>query len=79
MLRQDSIVALPQRIPADRFHLHRRENMETDFETGMALNEMLFDVPHIQRGKLSAKNHVRQVGCALSATCFHAFGMQLRR
>src|SRR5215467_11372746 len=46
-----------------------------DVETGMCLNELLFDVPHIRAENGPAKNHVR-IGW-LRAVChnFHAFAV----
>ena len=46
-----------------------------DFETGMALNEMLFDVPHIRAENCPAKNHVRQGWLRAVCHLFHAFAI----
>jgi isoquinoline 1-oxidoreductase beta subunit len=46
-----------------------------DFETGMALNELLFDVPHIRAENCPAKNHVRQGWLRAVCHLFHAFGI----
>ena len=51
------------------------EKYGADFETGMALNEMLFDVPHIRAENCPAKNHVRQGWLRAVCHLFHAFGM----
>jgi isoquinoline 1-oxidoreductase beta subunit len=45
-----------------------------DFEIGMALNELLFDVPHIRAENCPAKNHVRQGWLRSVCHIFHAFG-----
>jgi len=44
-----------------------------DFETGMGLNELLFDVPHIRAENCPAKNHVRQGWMRSVCHIFHAF------
>jgi isoquinoline 1-oxidoreductase beta subunit len=46
-----------------------------DFETGMALNEALFDVPHIRAENCPAKNHVRQGWMRAVCHLFHAFAI----
>jgi isoquinoline 1-oxidoreductase beta subunit len=46
-----------------------------DFETGMALNELLFDVPHMRAENCPAKNHVRQGWMRAVCHLFHAFGI----
>ena len=46
-----------------------------DFETGMALNELLFDVPHIRAENCPAKNHVRQGWLRAVCHLFHAFAI----
>ena len=46
-----------------------------DFETGMALNEMLFDVPNIRAENCPAKNHVRQGWMRAVCHLFHAFAV----
>jgi len=46
-----------------------------DFETGMALNELLFDVPHIRAENCPAKNHVRQGWLRAVCHLFHGFGV----
>ncbi|HYP08139.1 MAG TPA: molybdopterin cofactor-binding domain-containing protein [Bryobacteraceae bacterium] len=45
-----------------------------DFETGMALNELLFDVPNLRSENCPAKNHVRQGWLRAVCHLFHAFG-----
>ncbi|HBY58192.1 MAG TPA: twin-arginine translocation pathway signal protein [Solibacterales bacterium] len=46
-----------------------------DFETGMGLNEILFDVPHIRAENCPAKHHVRQGWMRAVCHLFHAFGI----
>ncbi len=46
-----------------------------DFEVGMTLNEMLFDVPNIRAENCPAKNHVRQGWMRSVTHIFHAFGL----
>ena len=46
-----------------------------DFETGMGLNELLFDVPHIRAENCPAKNHVRLGWMRAVCHLFHAFGI----
>jgi isoquinoline 1-oxidoreductase beta subunit len=46
-----------------------------DFETGMALNEILFDVPHIRAENCPARNHVRQGWLRAVCHLFHAFAI----
>ncbi len=46
-----------------------------DFETGMGLNELLFDVPHIRAENCPAKNHVRQGWMRAVCHLFHAFAI----
>jgi len=46
-----------------------------EFETGMALNELLFDVPNIRAENCPAKNHVRQGWMRAVCHLFHAFGI----
>jgi len=46
-----------------------------DFETGMALNELLFDVPNIRAENCPAKNHVRQGWMRAVCHLFHAFAV----
>jgi isoquinoline 1-oxidoreductase beta subunit len=46
-----------------------------EFETGMALNELLFDVPHIRAENCPAKNHVRQGWLRSVCHIFHAFAV----
>ena len=46
-----------------------------DFETGMALDEMLFDVPHIRAENCPAKHHVRQGWLRSVCHIFHAFAI----
>jgi isoquinoline 1-oxidoreductase beta subunit len=46
-----------------------------EFETGMGLNELLFDVPHIRAENCPAKNHVRQGWLRSVCHIFHAFGI----
>ena len=46
-----------------------------DFEVGMALNELMFDVPNIQSENCPAKNHVRQGWMRAVCHLFHAFGV----
>jgi len=46
-----------------------------EFETGMALNELLFDVPNIRAENCPAKNHVRQGWMRAVCHLFHAFGV----
>ena len=46
-----------------------------DVETGMALNELLFDVPHIRAENCPAKHHVRQGWMRAVCHLFHAFGV----
>ena len=46
-----------------------------DFETGMALNEILFDVPHMRAENCPAKNHVRQGWLRAVCHLFHAFAI----
>ena len=41
----------------------------------MALNELLFDVPHIRAENCPAKNHVRQGWMRAVCHLFHAFGV----
>jgi isoquinoline 1-oxidoreductase subunit beta len=45
------------------------------FETGMALNELLFDVPNIRAENCPAKNHVRQGWMRAVCHLFHAFAI----
>jgi isoquinoline 1-oxidoreductase beta subunit len=51
------------------------EKYGADFETGMALNELLFDVPHIRAENCPAKNHVRQGWLRAVCHLFHGFGV----
>lgn len=51
------------------------EQYGADFEIGMALNELLFDVPHIRAENCPAKNHVRQGWMRAVCHLFHAFGI----
>ena len=46
-----------------------------DFEVGMALNELLFDVPNIRAENCPAKNHVRQGWMRAVCHLFHAFAV----
>jgi len=46
-----------------------------EFEVGMGLNEMLFDVPNIRAENCPAKNHVRQGWMRAVCHLFHAFGL----
>jgi isoquinoline 1-oxidoreductase beta subunit len=46
-----------------------------DFETGMGLNELLFDVPHIRAENCPAKNHVRQGWLRAVCHLFHGFAI----
>ncbi|MDX2152081.1 MAG: molybdopterin cofactor-binding domain-containing protein [Bryobacteraceae bacterium] len=46
-----------------------------EFETGMGLNEILFDVPHIRAENCPAKHHVRQGWMRAVCHLFHAFGI----
>lgn len=46
-----------------------------DFEVGMALNELLFDVPHIRAENCPAKHHVRQGWMRAVCHLFHAFAV----
>ena len=46
-----------------------------DFETGMALNELLFDVPNIRAENCPAKNHVRQGWLRAVCHLFHGFAV----
>ncbi len=46
-----------------------------EFEVGMALNELLFDVPHMRSENCPAKNHVRQGWMRAVCHLFHAFGV----
>jgi isoquinoline 1-oxidoreductase beta subunit len=46
-----------------------------EFETGMALNELLFDVPNIRAENCPAKNHVRQGWMRAVCHLFHAFAV----
>jgi isoquinoline 1-oxidoreductase subunit beta len=46
-----------------------------DFETGMALNEILFDVPHMRAENCPARNHVRQGWLRAVCHLFHAFAI----
>jgi isoquinoline 1-oxidoreductase beta subunit len=46
-----------------------------DFEAGMALNELLFDVPHMRAENCPAKNHVRQGWMRAVCHLFHAFAI----
>ncbi len=46
-----------------------------DFEVGMALNELLFDVPHLRSENCPAKHHVRQGWMRAVTHLFHAFGV----
>jgi isoquinoline 1-oxidoreductase beta subunit len=46
-----------------------------DFETGMGLNELLFDVPHIRAENCPAKHHVRQGWLRSVCHIFHAFAI----
>lgn len=51
------------------------EEYGADFETGMALNEVLFDVPNIRAENGPARNHVRQGWLRAVCHLFHAFGI----
>jgi isoquinoline 1-oxidoreductase beta subunit len=51
------------------------EQYGADFEVGMALNELLFDVPNIRAENCPAKNHVRQGWMRAVCHLFHAFGI----
>jgi isoquinoline 1-oxidoreductase beta subunit len=46
-----------------------------DFETGMALNEILLDVPHMRAENCPARNHVRQGWLRAVCHLFHAFAI----
>jgi isoquinoline 1-oxidoreductase beta subunit len=46
-----------------------------DFEVGMALNELLFDVPNLRSENCPAKNHVRQGWMRAVTHLFHAFAV----
>jgi isoquinoline 1-oxidoreductase subunit beta len=46
-----------------------------DFEVGMALNELLFDVPNIRAENCPAKNHVRQGWLRAVCHLFHGFAV----
>ncbi|MEO8027483.1 MAG: molybdopterin cofactor-binding domain-containing protein [Bryobacteraceae bacterium] len=46
-----------------------------DFEVGMGLNEMLFDVPNIRAENCPAKNHVRQGWLRSVCHLFHGFAL----
>ncbi len=46
-----------------------------EFETGMALNELLFEVPNIRAENCPAKNHVRQGWMRAVCHLFHAFAV----
>jgi isoquinoline 1-oxidoreductase beta subunit len=46
-----------------------------DFETGMGLNEILFDVPHLRAENCPARNHVRQGWLRAVCHLFHAFAI----
>ncbi|MBC7924741.1 MAG: xanthine dehydrogenase family protein molybdopterin-binding subunit [Bryobacteraceae bacterium] len=46
-----------------------------DFETGMALNELLFDVPNIRAENCPAKHHVRHGWLRAVCHLFHAFAV----
>jgi isoquinoline 1-oxidoreductase beta subunit len=46
-----------------------------DFETGMALNEILFDVAHMRAENCPARNHVRQGWLRAVCHLFHAFAI----
>jgi isoquinoline 1-oxidoreductase beta subunit len=50
-------------------------DLGADFEVGMALNELLFDIPHIRAENCKAKNHVRQGWMRAVCHLFHAFGV----
>ncbi len=45
-----------------------------EFEVGMTLNELLFDVPNIRAENCPAKHHVRQGWMRAVCHLFHAFG-----
>lgn len=46
-----------------------------EFETGMGLNEILFDVPNLRSENCPAKNHVRQGWMRAVTHLFHAFAI----
>jgi isoquinoline 1-oxidoreductase subunit beta len=46
-----------------------------DFEVGMGLNEILFDVPHIRAENCPAKHHVRQGWLRAVCHLFHGFAI----
>jgi isoquinoline 1-oxidoreductase beta subunit len=46
-----------------------------EFETGMGLNEILFDVPNIRAENCPAKNHVRQGWLRAVCHLFHGFAI----
>ena len=46
-----------------------------DFEVGMALNELLFDVPNLRAENCPAKNHIRQGWLRSVCHIFHAFAI----
>lgn len=46
-----------------------------DFEVGMALNEIMFDVPHLRSENGPAKNHVRQGWLRAVCHLFHGFAI----
>ncbi|MDX2267912.1 MAG: molybdopterin cofactor-binding domain-containing protein [Bryobacter sp.] len=46
-----------------------------EFETGMALNELLFDVPNLRSENCPAKHHVRQGWMRAVTHLFHAFAV----
>jgi isoquinoline 1-oxidoreductase beta subunit len=50
-------------------------DLGADFEVGMGLNELLFDVPHIRAENCPAKNHVRQGWMRAVCHVFHAFAI----
>jgi isoquinoline 1-oxidoreductase beta subunit len=45
-----------------------------EFEVGMALNELLFDIPNLRSENCPAKHHVRQGWMRAVCHLFHAFG-----
>ncbi len=51
------------------------EQYGAEFEAGMTLNEILFDVPHIRAENCPAKNHVRQGWMRAVCHLFHAFAL----
>ncbi|MEZ5352467.1 MAG: molybdopterin cofactor-binding domain-containing protein [Bryobacteraceae bacterium] len=51
------------------------EQYGAEFEAGMTLNEILFDVPNIRAENCPAKNHVRQGWMRAVCHLFHAFAL----